>query len=124
MRIFLNKWFQRFASKEGIDDATLCDAVSRSDRGQIDANLGGGVIKQRIARLGEGRSGGYRTIILYRESDRAFFVYGYAKSERENITKAELNGFRELAKQMLNYDDAQLLSAVQNETLREMICHE
>ena len=63
MRIFRNAWFGRFARKERITDAALLDAVSRVERGQIDADLGG-VIKQRVARPGQGRSGGYRTIVL------------------------------------------------------------
>lgn len=124
MRIFLNKWFRRFALKEAISDVSLCDAVQRAARGLVDADLGGGVIKQRIARQGEGRSSGFRTVVIYAAGDRAFFVFGYAKSDRENITKEELKGFRELAKQMLNYDVEQLESAVRNETLSEVNCHE
>lgn len=65
MRIFMNAWFERFARKQRITDAALIDAVRRAERGQIDADLGGGVIKQRVARAGQGKSGGYRTIILY-----------------------------------------------------------
>ena len=64
MRIFKSRWFQRFAKKEGIADAALQEAADRADKGQIDADLGGEVIKQRIARRGQGRSSGYRTIIL------------------------------------------------------------
>ena len=120
MRIFVNKWFQRFASKEGVTDDFLIETVKRAERGQIDADLGGGVIKQRISRPGAGKSGGFRTIILYLAGDRAFFVYGYAKSERENVTKDELKGFRELAKRMLNYDDAQLQAALKQEALKEL----
>lgn len=76
MRIFKSRWFGRFTRKEGIDDSVLRDAVARAGRGQIDADLGGEVIKQRIARPGQGKSKGYRTIILFRRGDRAFFVYG------------------------------------------------
>jgi len=117
LRIHLNKWFQRFASKEGIDDTSFCDAVWRAERGQRDADLGGNVMKQQIGRVGEGKSSGYRTIILYLAGTRAFFVYEYAKSDRNNITKDELRGFKELAKHKLSYDDAQLLSAVRNGAL-------
>lgn len=124
MRIFLNKPFQRFARKEGIDEMDLCDAVERAERGQLDADLGSGVIKQRIARPGEGRSGGFRSIILYRVKDLAFFVYGYPKSKRANITDDELTGFKKLADVMLNYNAEQLKTAVETEVLREVICHE
>ena len=77
MRVFKNKWFTKFAQKEDISDATLCEAIKDAEAGRIDADYGGGVIKQRIARPNEGKSGGYRAIILYRQGDKAFFVYGF-----------------------------------------------
>ena len=80
-RILLNRWFQRFASKERISSAALIEAIDRADRGLIDADLGGGVIKQRVARPGQGRSGGYRTLILFRVGRRAVFAFGFAKSD-------------------------------------------
>ena len=73
MRVFKSKHFARFAAQEGIQDEVLCDAVKRADGGLVDADLGGGVIKQRLAREGRGRSGGYRSIILFRTANRAFF---------------------------------------------------
>lgn len=82
------------------------------------------MIKQRIPRPGKGRSSGFRSIILYRVNDRAFLVYGYAKSERENITADELTAFRELAKEVLSYDQAQLRTAVERETFSEVECDE
>ena len=85
MRIFKSRWFQRFARKEGITDAVLREAVARAEKGQIDADLGGEVIKQRIARPRQGKSKGYRTIILFRLGAKAFFVYGFAKSQRAKI---------------------------------------
>ena len=66
---FMIKAFARFAKREGLEDTALCDAVRRARQGLIDADLGGGVIKQRIARKGGGRSGGYRTIMLFRRSE-------------------------------------------------------
>ena len=85
MRIFKNKTFTRFARKAGIDDASLCKAVRDADQGLLDADLGGGVIKQRVARSGAGKSGGFRTLILFRIGTLAFFVHGFAKNERDNI---------------------------------------
>ena len=79
VRVFKSKRFAKFARKERISDATLCQSVLDAERGQIDADYGGGVIKQRIARPNEGKSGGYRSIILFRRGERAFFVYGFAK---------------------------------------------
>ena len=66
MRIFKNKPFARFARKCEISDSELCQAIKDADCGLIDANLGGGVIKQRIARKGSGKSGGFRTMILFK----------------------------------------------------------
>lgn len=108
MRIFKSRWFLRFARKEGIADVALCEAIARAERGQIDAELGGGVIKQRIARPGQGRSKGYRTIIFFRRGIKAFFVYGFAKSQRANIDRIEQDQFKEAAKIVLALTDEQL----------------
>ena len=108
MRIFKSRWFQRFARREGIADAVLREAVGRAEKGLIDADLGGGVVKQRIARRGQGRSQGYRTIILFRRGARAFFVYGFAKNQRANIDDAEEEQFKEAAKHVLALTEKQL----------------
>jgi hypothetical protein len=105
MRIFKTKPFVRFADHEGIADAELCDAIRRVEEGLIDADLGGGVIKLRLARKGQGKSGGFRSIVLFRRGERAFFVYGFAKSDRDNIRRDELKAFRKLAGEMLAFDD-------------------
>ena len=102
MRIFKSRWFQRFARKEGITDAVLREAVARAEKGQIDADLGGEVIKQRIARPRQGKSKGYRSIILFRLGAKAFFVYGFAKSQRANINDDEEEQFKEAAKIVLS----------------------
>ena len=90
MRIFKTKLFARFARRERISDGALCEAVSRVEKGLVDADLGGGVIKQRIARQGQGRSGGYRVLLAFRDKERTVFVYGFAKSDRDNIDDQEL----------------------------------
>jgi hypothetical protein len=103
LRIFKNAWFGRFARREKIKDAVLKDAIARAERGIIDAELGGRVIKQRIARPGQGRSGGYRSIIIFQKGERALFVYGFAKSDREDIEPDELVEFKKLAKPGLHF---------------------
>jgi hypothetical protein len=122
MRIFKNKSFLRFARKQEISDADLCAAVRNADRGLIDADLGGGVIKQRIARRGEGKSGGFRTLILFRIHDRAFFVHGYAKNESDNIRPDELTALKKLAASMLAYQDGELQRVLASGTLMEIDC--
>ena len=123
MRVFKTKPFARFADKEGINDAVLVEAVHRAELGMFDADLGGGVIKQRIARQGQGKSGGFRSILLFRAAHRAFFVYGFAKSARSNIRTDELVAFRSLAHQLLALDDAAIAAAVANGTIMEVMDH-
>lgn len=94
MRIFKTKGVRRFAKRERITDASLTEAIDRAERGSIDADLGGGLIKQRVARQGQGRSGGFRLIVAYRESERAVFLYGFSKNERDNIDDDELQTLR------------------------------
>ena len=111
MQTFKTKAFARFADREGLEDAALCEAVRRARDGLIDADLGGGVIKQRIARKGGGRSGGFRTIMVFRRGALAFFVHGFAKSDRENLRRKELSGLRSLAEEYLALDAAGLAAA-------------
>ena len=124
MRVFKNKWFDRFANKEGITEEELCKAVRDAEEGLVDADLGSGVIKQRLARKGQGKSGGYRSIVLFRRAERAFFVYGFAKSDQDNIRQNELQAFRKLASEMLALDDKALAAAVSNGTITEVIYNE
>jgi hypothetical protein len=120
MRTFKTKWFSRFARREGIADKRLLEAVKRAERGLIDADLGGGLIKQRVARPGQGRSGGYRTIVAYRAKQRAVFLYGFAKNERENIGPGELLTFRGIAADLLAADSAKIAEAIENGVLLEI----
>ncbi len=120
MRIFKNAWFQRFARKERITDDVLIDAVMQAEKGLIDADLGGGVIKQRIARKGRGKSGGYRTIIFFRSGELAFFIYGFAKSRRDNIEADELADYTALATLSLALSDEQINVLIENDALTEL----
>ncbi len=121
MKIFKNAWFGRFARKQKISDDVLWDAVDRAERGQIDADLGGGVIKQRIARPGGGKSKGYRSILLLRQGERAFFVYGFPKSELDNIREDEEESFKKMAKQVLTMADEQLNQLIENGQFEEVV---
>lgn len=120
MRVFKTRWFSRFARQERIGDASLREAIARAERGLIDADLGGGLIKQRVARRGQGRSGGYRTIIAYRAKGRAVFLYGFAKSERENIDSKQLATAREFAAKWLAADPARIAWAIEEDELQEV----
>ena len=122
MQTFKTKAFARFADREGVEDAALCEAVRRARDGLIDADLGGGVIKQRVARKGGGRSGGFRTIVLFRRGTLAFFVYGFAKSDRENLRRDELETYRLLADGYLALDAAGLAAAQAVGAIVEVEC--
>jgi hypothetical protein len=119
-RIFKNGWFERFARKEKIGDSALRDAVQRADSGLIDADLGGGVIKQRVARPGKGKSGGYRALILFRQDDRAIFAFGFAKNAQANISKADLALLRDAATEALEWSGDELDQLAMSGTLTEV----
>lgn len=121
MRIFKYRNFAKFADRQHIDDEDLLDAVLRAERGLIDADLGGGVIKQRIARQGQGKSGGFRSIILFKHESRTFFVYAFAKNERSNISGKELAVYRDLAAQLLHLDDEILAELLAQNEYTELI---
>jgi hypothetical protein len=110
--VYKNKAFSRYAKKARITDSDLWKAAEAANKGVIDADLGGGVIKQRIARAGEGKSGGSRSIILFRKGDRAVYVYGFEKKDLANIKPDELEAFRELAKVILGYTQAEVENMV------------
>jgi hypothetical protein len=114
----------RFCRKENISDAVLTDAVQRANNGQIDADLGSGVIKQRIARPGRGKSKGYRTILLFRKDDKAFFVFGFGKGEQANISKDEETYFKHMAKEVLGLSDQQLALMLGNNSFEEVKDHD
>jgi hypothetical protein len=109
VRIFKNTWFTRFAAREGITDGELEVIVSNAlEVEQAEANLGGGVYKVRVARSGKGKSGGYRVIVYFRNGERTFYVYGFAKSNRGNIGQKELRNHKEAAKILLALANEQL----------------
>jgi hypothetical protein len=124
VRTFKTKAFIRFADKAGISDAALCRAVRDAEQGLVAADLGGGVIKQRIARPGQGKSGGFRTLIVFRAGKRAIFVHGFAKNEKDDIEKDELLALRRLAAELLAYDDKTLAGVLASGVLVEVKCNE
>lgn len=120
LRIFATKWFARFARQERIDDERMCEAVSRAENGSIDARLGGDLIKQRVARSGGGRSGGYRVLIAYQVARRSVFLYGFAKNERDNIGPRRLAELKDLAQAFMDRTDAELDKMVREAKVMEI----
>ena len=105
MRIFKTKAFHKWAAKERIADHALCNAVDEMERGLVDANLGGHVFKKRVAVDSRGKRGGVRTLLAYRVNDKAFFIFGFAKNARANISNEDLAALKRLAKEILDYSD-------------------
>jgi hypothetical protein len=124
LRIFKNAWFEKFARKERISDAALCEAVERAERGLIDADLGGGLIKQRVARPGSGKSGGYRTLVLFRIGHRAVFAFGFPKSARANIGLEEEAILKKAARVVLTLPDEAMDREVESGRFKEVKCDE
>ena len=120
MKVFKTRWFARFARQEKIADAGLREAIERAERGLVDADLGGGLIKQRVARQGKGRSGGYRTIIAYHAGSKAFFLHGFAKSDQENIAEDELIALRKFGKRLIAADVETLKAMFEDGSLKEV----
>ncbi len=119
MKIYKTKWFYKWATKEGLADAVLPKAVKELETGLADA-LGGHVYKKRIGLPGRGKRGGVRTLIAFRQGQRAFFIYGYPKNERANIGRDELEALRLLAKELLGNSEQGLAKAVRAGELTEV----
>ena len=111
MTVYVTKEFARFARKAGLLDAKLLQAAEDVAKGKYDADLGGGVFKQRVAREGGGKSGGFRTIILFKVGGHSFFAHGFAKNNKANVSAKELKAFRHLAVVLIGFSDEQLQAA-------------
>ena len=112
MRAFKTKWFARWARREGLGDGALAIAVAEMERGLIDAQLGGQVVKKRVPLPGRGKRGGTRTLLAFRQGEKAFFIYGFAKNERSTVSDDELNALKLLAKEVLSYGPAKLAKTI------------
>jgi hypothetical protein len=119
VRIFKTKSLARFARQRGISDASLVAAVERAMRGLIDADLGGHIIKQRVARSGQGKKGRLRMLIGMR-SDRAIFLFGFAKNERENIDNDQLKTLRDIVASWFAADETKIAQALNDGILVEV----
>lgn len=122
-RVFKTRHFIRAMRKSGLSDRALCEAVDEMARGLIDADLGGGVVKKRVALPGRGKSGSARTLVATNRGARWFFLFGFEKNDRANVTSGELEGLQAIASDLLKLSANQLDSAVEAGALQE-ICHE
>jgi hypothetical protein len=102
-------------------DDELREMVNQLEAEQVDADLGGGVYKIRVARSGEGKASGYRVIVYFRNKFRTFFVYGFAKSDKGNIDEGELKAFKVDAKDQFALTNDQIRVRLKNGTLIEIL---
>lgn len=121
-RVFKTRHFSRWMRKTSLVDSILCEAVQEMRRGMVDADLGGGVVKKRVALPGRGKSGGARTLVATNKDHRWFFVFGFEKNDRANISETELEALQVLAAELLARTAVQLDEAIRDSSLQE-ICH-
>lgn len=122
-RVFKTRHFSRWMRKTELSDPALCAAVLEMERGLIDADLGGGVVKKRVALPGRGKSGGARTLVATNKGNRWFFVFGFEKAERPNVTAKELEALQKIAADLLKLTSKDLDAHVEFGELQE-ICHD
>lgn len=121
MRVFKSKVFSKWASKENLSDEILALAIKEMENGLIDANLGGNVYKKRVAKIGQGKSGSTRTILAFKIDNKAFFIHGFSKKDKDNISDKELEYLKFYANILLNLDDDKIEIALENNELMEVI---
>jgi hypothetical protein len=119
-RVFRTRNFTRWMRKSGLTDAALCEVVKEMVAGLVDADLGGGVVKKRIALPGRGKRGGTRTLVATNKGSRWFFLFGFEKNERANISTEELEALQAYAADLLARTDAQLAKAIDDDALQEI----
>ncbi|BCG63148.1 MAG: toxin [Methyloprofundus sp.] len=124
MRVFKYKTFIKWAKKQRISDGDLKKAIIETQKGLMDANLGGHVYKKRIGVQGRGKRGAYRTILLMKVGDTAIFAHGFTKGDIGNITKNELEAFKTMAEAFLNLSDKQLVALTKKQSLIEVFLNE
>jgi hypothetical protein len=123
MTIYKTRWFDRWARKQGLEDQSLCAAVDEMTAGLYEADLGGGLLKKRIARAGQGKRGGFRTLIATNHNDRWIFVFGFPKNQRSNIDQNEEEALKKLSSQLLSLSPQNLKKAKLSNELIEVNCN-
>ena len=120
LRIFKTKTFARWMRKEGLKDAALVGAIAEMDDGVIGVSLGGSVFKKRVAFPGRGKSGSARTLIAYKRGQRAFFMFGFSKTEKVNIDANELRALKLMARTLLEKSNTKLKNDLKKGILIEV----
>ena len=122
MTIYKTRWFERWARKQDLSSRTLCEAMREMQAGLYEADRGGGLLKKRIARPGQGKSGGFRTLVATNKGSKWFFVFGFPKNVRSNIDKDEEDSLKKLASHVLSLSPPALVTAQRAGELMEVNC--
>ncbi len=120
MKKLTTKWFQKWAKKSKLRDQDLLDTIENLVDGLSTANLGGNLFKIRVKREHSGKSSGFRTIVVYKENEKAIFLYGFGKNEQDNISKTELSYFKKLGNDFLTLDEKQIKQLIEQKSLFEI----
>ncbi|OQW97114.1 MAG: hypothetical protein BWK74_07010 [Desulfobacteraceae bacterium A6] len=124
MNIYLSKVFLRLARRERLTDAHICQAVAEMNKGLIDANLGAGLFKKRVAIPGQGKRGRWRTLLGFQAGRKAFFLYLFSKNSRDNIEQDEMKALKRLTKYYLALKPSEIKTALHCDELKEVNCIE
>ena len=122
MTIYKTRWFDRWARKQDLSTRAICEAVREMQAGLYEADLGGGLLKKRFACPGQGKSGGYRTLVATNKGSKNFFVFGFPKNVRSNIDKDEEDSLKKLASHLLSLSPPALVTAQRAGELMEVNC--
>ena len=117
MKKLSTKWFKKWAKKSKIKDQDLLDAVDNLIKGLSTVDLGSNLFKIRVKREHSGKSSGFRTIVVYKENEKAIFLYGFGKNEKDNISKTELLYFKKLGNDFLTLDENQIKQLIEAKSL-------
>jgi hypothetical protein len=120
MRKLSTKWFKKWSKKSKINNHDLLDTIDNLIKGLSTADLGSNLFKIRVKRKYSGKSSGFRTIIVYKEGEKAIFLYGFAKNERENISKTEFLYFKKLGNDLLALNENQIKQLIKTKSLFEI----
>ena len=124
MNVYLSKAFTRMARRGGLTDIHICQAVAEMNIGLIDANLGAGLFKKRIAMPGQGKRGSWRALLGFQAGKKAFFLYLFPKNSRDNIEDDEMKALKRLTRYYLTLKPSEIKTALQCGELNEVNCNE
>jgi hypothetical protein len=114
------KWFKKWSKKVKLTNNDLLEAIDDLEDGASTTDLGSHLFKVRVSREHSGKSSGFRTIIIYQENEKAIFLYGFGKNEKQNISKAELQYFKKLGNDLLALNAKQLEDVIGQKILFEL----